>query len=153
MFELIWELLEPQGRARLLLAERRTGGRTQVLAGTVFLFHGRTVMAAFNGRDRSQLEFFPNFVIHWKAITEACSAGFRRYDLGEVPLGNDGLAHFKMKWGAKPVELYRYHYPRAGGLERGTLGVGHLPPAAKWAWRRLPLSVTAVLGRWIYRRL
>jgi hypothetical protein len=153
LFELMWEVLAPRDRLRLLLAERQAGGRTQVLAGSVYLLHGRTVVYAFNGRDRTQLEFRPNDAIHWKAITEACSAGFRRYDFGEVAAGNQGLADFKEKWGAEPVQLYRYHYPQHREVERGVLEAGSLRQAVDWTWRRLPLPVTAGLGRWIYRRL
>ncbi len=154
LFELMWEILAPQDRLRLLLAERQAGGgRTRLLAGSLFLLHGRTVVYAFNGRDRTQLEFRPNDAIHWKAITDACNAGFRRYDFGEVAGGNDGLADFKEKWGAAPVTLYRYHYPRQREVERGVLQAGSLRRAAEWAWRRLPLAATAGLGRWIYRRL
>lgn len=153
LFEMMWGILEPQDRLRLLLAERRVGGHTQLLAGSLFLFHGRTVVYAFNGRDRTQLEFRPNEAIHWKAITEACGAGFCRYDFGEVASSNGGLADFKEKWGARPIELYRYNYPRQREAERGVLGAGGLRRTAEWAWRRLPLPATAGLGTWIYRRL
>jgi CelD/BcsL family acetyltransferase involved in cellulose biosynthesis len=152
-FEVMREILAPRGLFRLLLAERQAGGRTQLLAGSVFLSHGRTVIYAFNGRDRTQLEFRPNDAIHWTAITEACGAGFRRYDFGEVGGGNDGLSRYKSKWGACPVMLYRCHYPWQREAGRGVLEPGRLRQAAEWAWRRVPLPVTAGLGRWIYGRL
>ena len=154
MFELMWELLAPQRRMRLLLAERTAGGRTQLLAGSVFLASGCTVSYLCNGRDAAQLEFRPNDAIHWAAISEACAAGFRRYDLGEVAAGNDGLARFKEKWGAQPVELFRYHYPpHHREVERGVLGPGNFRGALEWTWRKLPRPVTAGLGGWICRRL
>ncbi len=153
MFEIMWEILAPGGLMRLLLAERQAGGRTELLAGSIFLLHGRTVVYAFNGRDRAQLAFRPNDAIHWKAITEAAANGFRRYDFGEVGGGNDGLVDFKEKWGAKPVELYRYHYPRDREIERRLLAPGGFRRTAECAWRQLPLPATATLGRWIYRCL
>jgi hypothetical protein len=152
-FELMWELMAPLDRLRLLLAERQAGGQTQLLAGALFFMHGQTVVYAFNGRDRSQLQFRPNDAIHWTAINDACVAGFRRYDFGEVAKDDEGLAIFKEKWGAKPVKLYRYHYPHQREIERGILASGFLRRTQQWAWRLLPLSVTAGMGRWIYRRL
>jgi CelD/BcsL family acetyltransferase involved in cellulose biosynthesis len=152
-FQLMWEILAPQGRLRLLLAERSSGGRTELLAGSLYLLHGFTIIYAFNGRDHTQLQFRPNDAIHWKAITEACTSGFRRYDFGEVASSNDGLAHFKAKWGASPVPLYRYYYPRQHEVKRDVLGPGPLRSTAEWAWRRLPLPVTEGLGGWIYRHL
>jgi CelD/BcsL family acetyltransferase involved in cellulose biosynthesis len=153
LFELIWDVLAPRDHVRLLLAEREAGGRTQLLAGSFFLLRGRTIVYAFNGRDRTQLKFRPNDAIHWRAITEACGAGFRRYDFGEVAAANGGLADFKEKWGAAPVALYRYDYPRQREVERGVLAAGRLRRSAEWAWRRLPLPATERLGRWIYTRL
>lgn len=153
LFELMWDVLAPLDRMRLLLAERRTGGTPGLLAGSLYLMHGQTVIFAFNGRDRGQLEFRPNDAIHWTAIMDACAAGFRRYDFGEATDGNPGLLAFKEKWGAKPVNLYRYHYPRLPGMERGILGSGLLQRTQECAWRLLPPAMTAGLGRWVYRLL
>lgn len=153
LFEVIWDILAPLGLARLLLAERSAGGRSQLLAGCLFLVHNNTVVYAFNGRDPTQLEYRPNDAIHWHAMTEACQAGRRRYDFGEDSSGNGGLVRFKEKWGAVPVDLYRYHYPRQREVERGMLAPGPLRRAAESAWRRLPLRATAALGTLIYGRL
>jgi hypothetical protein len=153
MFEVMWDVLHPVGGMRLLLAERCAGGRSQLLAGSLLLLGGSSVVYAFNGRDRSQLEYRPNDVIQWKAITDACGAGFSRYDFGEVASDNEGLADFKQKWGAAPVDLHRYQYPPRRELEKGLLGATRLRVAGEWMWRRLPLPATERLGGWIYRRL
>jgi Acetyltransferase (GNAT) domain len=153
LFEVIWDILTPLGMARWLLAERSSGGPAQLLAGSLFLAHNGVVFFAFHGHDPTQLEFRPNDAIHWSAITEACQAGRRRYDFGEVSRGNEGLARFKEKWGAVPVDLYRYHYPRQREAERGVLASGPFRRSAESAWRRLPLPVTAALGGLIYGRL
>jgi len=86
-------------------------------------------------------------------MNEACRAGHRLYDFGEVIRENEGLARFKRKWGAVPVDLYRYHYPRQREPERGVLAPGPFLRCAQWTWRRLPLPVTAALGGLIYGRL
>lgn len=153
LFELMWDALAPLDRLRLLLAERQAGSQVRLLAGSLFLMHGQTVVFAFNGRDRSQLEFRPNDAIHWTAIMDACAGGFRRYDFGEAADGNPGLLAFKEKWGAKPVNLYRYHYPQLPGIERGILASGSLQRAQECAWRLMPPAMTARMGRWVYRCL
>jgi Acetyltransferase (GNAT) domain len=153
LFEVMWDLLAPPDRLRLLLAERQSGGQVQLLAGSLFLMHGQTVVFAFNGRDGGQLQFRPNDAIHWTAITEACAYGFRRYDFGEVTEANTGLLAFKEKWGAKPVPLCRYYYPQQPRMERGILASGSLQRTQEYAWRLLPSAMTARMGRWVYRRL
>lgn len=153
LFEVIWDRLVPLGLARLLLAERSAYGPPQLLAGCFFLACNSTVSYAFNGRDPAQLRFRPNDAIHWKAMTEACQAGRRRYDFGEVSDRDEGLTRFKEKWGAVPVDLYRYHYPRQREVERGMLAPGPFRRGAELAWRHLPLPVTAALGGLIYGRL
>jgi hypothetical protein len=84
-------------------------------------------------------------------IHDACAAGFRRYDFGEVEEHQEGLAEFKGKWGAKPRQLYRYYFPAPRELQTGVLrfgGAAHQVSSS--VWRRLPLKATAFLGRWIY---
>jgi CelD/BcsL family acetyltransferase involved in cellulose biosynthesis len=152
LFEAMWDVLAPRDLMRLLLAERQSGGQVQLLAGSLYLMHGQTVVFAFNGRDSSQLQFRPNDAIHWTAIMEACASGFRRYDFGEVAEANTGLSAFKEKWGAKPVPLYRYYYPQRPAMERG-MASGSLQRTQEYAWRLLPPAMTARMGRWVYRRL
>jgi hypothetical protein len=153
LFEVIWDVLVPLGLARLLLAERSTGGQSRLLAGTLLLASNGTDIVGFNGRDRSQLEFRPNDAIHWQAIRDACTAGRRRYDFGEASGENEGLLRFKEKWGALPVDLCRYSYPGQREVEQGALAAGPVRRTAEAVWRQLPLPATAALGGWIYGRL
>src|SRR5262249_49914574 len=105
-FELAWEHLRPQGLLRLLFAGRTEGGTATLGGGSLFLMFGQTVFYAFNGRRREELALRPNDALQWQAIHDACTAGFRRYDLGEVTHDRRGLADFKGKWGAEPRHLY-----------------------------------------------
>jgi CelD/BcsL family acetyltransferase involved in cellulose biosynthesis len=153
-FQSAWQRLQPRGMLRLLLAEQHEAGRATLLAGSIFLSFGQTVLYAFNGRRRDGLALRPNDVIQLRAIQDACRAGFHHYDFGEVEDSNQGLADFKSKWGASPRRLHRYYYPRAGERETGVLGSER--PARRLAnavWRRLPLQATAVLGDLAYRYL
>lgn len=144
-FRIAWDLLQPAGLMRLLLAEQHDQGQRRLLAGSIFLMFGQTVFYAFNGRHRDDLGLRPNDLIQWQAIQGAWCNGFRRYDFGEVTVEQQGLAQFKSKWGAEPRRMVRYGYP-------ALRGPGALPGERflRKAWRRLPLWATALAGDWIY---
>jgi hypothetical protein len=150
-FRAAWEALRPRDMMRLLIAEQGVGADRRVLAGSVFLMFGQTVHYAFNGRRPDALSLRPNDAIHWQAIHDACKAGYRYYDFGEVLDDNQGLTEFKSKWGSEEVMLYRYYFPAD---EPPRAGSGHslgLPQRLGTAvWRRLPLRLIALLGDRIY---
>jgi lipid II:glycine glycyltransferase (peptidoglycan interpeptide bridge formation enzyme) len=132
---------------RLLMAERMVAGRVQPMAGTVFLMFGQTVFCAFNGRRSEELALHPNDLIQWQAIHDACAAGFREYDLGEVTRTHPQLAQFKRKWGAQPEWLWRYYYPHSREVEIGLIESRSRPgQLAHTLWQHLPLPATAALG-------
>lgn len=150
LFEAMWDELHPRGMMRLLLAERQR----ELLAGSVLLMFGPTVFYAFSGAMPHVLSLRPNDLLQWQAISDACTDRYRRYDLGEVADGNEGLKHFKSKWGAQPRRLYRYSYPPApqpddGGGSR----FAALAELVERSWRAVPLKATAAAGRLVYRYL
>ena len=151
LFKSCWELLQPRGMMRLLLAEEHGPSGTRLLAGSIFLMHGRTVFYAFNGRRRDDLALRPNDAIQWQAIHDACRDGYRRFDFGEVAEDSQGLAGFKGKWGAEASWLYHFYFPASRTPESRSLepdGLVHRLASA--TWRRLPLTVTAMLGDVFY---
>lgn len=158
-FEALWRIMVPRGMIRLLLAERRDAWneRGELVAGSMLLMCGQTVSYAFNGMRREAAWLRPNDAIQWRAIHEACRDGYRYYDFGEVAVGNQGLARFKSKWGAEPQWLYKYCYPAPTPsteyteVEAATAGEGQARRLAHVAWGRLPLRLTALLGKCAYR--
>jgi hypothetical protein len=153
-FRICWELLQPQGLIRLLLAEQDEAGSSRLIAGSLYLWFGQTVFGAFTGCRQEELSLNPNHLIHWQVIQDAWREGFRRCDLGEVADHDEGLSAFKSKWGAEPRRLHRYYYPAPRELESGVFAPGsRTRQLADAVWRRLPLRATAVLGGWIYRYL
>lgn len=153
LFVALWEELRPRGEMRLLLAERRG----ELLGGSLLLMSSSTVFYAFNGSRRSALALKPNDVLQWRALHDAAAEGYARYDLGEVAEGNEGLAHFKRKWGAQATRLHRYSFPalapaRAPAAADGN-GAGAVAALARRAWGRVPLGATALAGRFVYRYL
>jgi hypothetical protein len=153
LFVALWEELRPRGEMRLLLAERRG----ELLGGSLLLMSSSTVFYAFNGSRRSALALKPNDVLQWRALHDAAAEGYARYDLGEVAEGNEGLAHFKRKWGAQPTRLHRYSFPPLAPAPAAVADDEHGDGAAaalvRRAWRRVPLGATALAGRLVYRYL
>jgi CelD/BcsL family acetyltransferase involved in cellulose biosynthesis len=150
-FKAIWEVLRPRGMVRLLLAEQHANRRRTLVAGSLFLWAGSTAFYAFTGGSRKHLQLRPNDVIQWTALHDACRAGFRRYDLGEVDDDDPGLADFKRKWGAQPTPLYRYYSPAPSDADRRAMQSGRVRRIARSGWRRMPLRATAVVGDLMYR--
>lgn len=151
-FEIAWETLAEPGLMRLLLAEHWDAGRPpRLLSGSIFFLFGGTVFYAFNGRLRSRLVARPNDAIHWAALESACREGFRRFDFGEVTPSQHGLAAYKAKWGARPVPLYRYHYPKPTTADRLLRPESRAHRLAAVTWQRLPIGVTQTIGELLYR--
>jgi hypothetical protein len=150
----LWDLLRPRGMMQLVLAEQEMRGLRRIIAGSIFFMFGQTVSYAFSG---SRLKDFPlraNDVIQWKAINDACKHGYRYFDFGEVPDGNDELAKFKTKWGAEPVRLHRYYYPSLPeSVSESVESVGYGEMLKNAVWRRLPLTAVSWFGDRIYSYL
>ena len=150
-FEALARALWPLGVMVLSLAERRSPGGRELLAGSIFLRYGRTVIYAFNGRREDAFALRPNDLLQWQAIHDAVADGYRIYDFGEVPAGQQGLAGFKLKWGGTATTPVRYLREPDGsaGAEHGS--TRRRPVWLESAWRRLPLAATEHLGRLLYR--
>ena len=153
-FQALWESMQPKGLMRLLLAEQQAGGKSRIIGGLIFFNFGQTVTSAFVGSQTSNLGLRPNDIMYWQAINDACREGFRVFDFGEVPDGDEGQARFKLKWGAEPVRLYRYYYPDFQDATHSASDSGTvLERAAKTIWQYLPLTMTSWLGDRVYARL
>ena len=146
-FKSLWKTLRPQGQMRLLLAERKTGSPTKLVAGSIFLKFGQTVFYAFTGCAARDFYLHPHDLIQLEAIRDACKSGYRWYDFGEVSEDNESLAQFKGKWGTEPRPLFRYYSPLP---KENTLLCNEFT-RSRGLWRLLPESATAVLGDLIYR--
>ena len=150
LFHAAWEILRAPGYMRLLLAAQQPSGR--IIGGAVLLSFKTNVFAAFAASRERDLPLHPNDLLHWVAIHDACRAGARLYDFGEVPDDAPNLARFKRKWNCVETHLHRYHYPSAEKhSDRG--GRPALKKIAAQIWGRTPLAATAIVGRLIYRYL
>lgn len=153
-FRALWQSMEAKGLMRVWLVEHSTDAGTTLVGGHIYFRLGQTLSYAFNGAKTSALPLRPNDILLWQAIHEAHQEGCRVVDLGEVPDGDESLAHYKIKWGAVPVRLYRYYYPDFPDAEPSSeKKESHLVGMAKSVWQYVPLGVTSWIGDRIYSRL
>jgi hypothetical protein len=162
-FELAWQRLHPQRLLRLLLAERVEAGKSRLVAGFLFGQWGQTISHLFTGWRREDQALRPNDFLHWRAIQDACTEGFRFYDFGNVTVGNQSQAQFKSKWGAEAKTIYTYSYPvvshgtrtisPTSGQGKSTT-LGQTKSAARQLvypiWQRLPIKAIELLGDWCH---
>jgi hypothetical protein len=157
-FELAWRRLHEQGLLDLLLAERVEAGQCRLVSGFLFLKWGQTISHIFTGWRREDQSLRPNDFLHWQAIREACTRGMRRYDFGNVRVGDQGLVQFKSKWGAEVKIIYRYSYPTILPVSCGTTAVLHQPTdqsrrsrvrgLVSPIFQHLPLKAVGLIGDW-----
>jgi CelD/BcsL family acetyltransferase involved in cellulose biosynthesis len=167
VFELAWQRLQPQGLLQLLLAEQVEAGHRRLLAGFLYLQWKQTITYLMAGWRWEDQALRPNDLLHWHAIHQACEQGLRCYDFGGVNTGNQGLAQYKIKWGAEPRMLYSYSYPLvARGGTSATMSVPDQSSTSTSAsspsdpsrsikrrlmtplWQRLPLGAIELAARW-----
>ena len=152
-FSAMWKYMAPLGLMKVMLAERHGHGKTELLAGAIFLMHGRRIFYAFSACPAEYFPLQPNDLIQWEAIHWAASRGFREYDLGEVPNDAQQLAAYKAKWGGEERLLYRYYYPQMMSASRDSAVLSRRQKLLQRVWQQLPLPVTARLGDLIYSYL
>jgi hypothetical protein len=155
-FKNLWEILRPKGLMQLVIAELEENSKKTIIAGSILFFYNKTVTHAFSGssRIRKYIELRPNDLLHWYAILDAQKNGFKYYDFGEVSKDNIGLGIYKKKWDTVKHNMYHYYYPKSSQLvEEDEFDSGTISGIKGKIWQKLPLFVTAQIGKIVYKRL
>lgn len=152
-FKNVWDVFKPMNLMKLVLAELDENGKKTTISGNILFFYKKVVTYAFNGSSRKYFNLRPNDILHWEAIFNAQSDGYKLYDLGEVSKDNSGLAAYKKKWNSTVWELYHYYYPKPEKLEDDDLDLGTYGGTKRKLWQLLPLSLTAKVGKQIFKKL
>lgn len=93
-----------------------------------------------------------NMLMYWEVLRFAIREGFRYFDFGRSTR-DAGTYRFKLQWGAQPVQLH-WHYWLMDGCALPALN----PSNPKYAlminiWKRLPVSLTKLIGPGIVKHL
>jgi len=144
----LWDAFADTGAVQLLLAEYQGA----VIAGMILLASGSSIRYAYGASDEQYLNLAPNNLLMWTAIKLGCEQGYQTFDMGRTSRDNEGLMEFKRRWGAIEEPLPYYYYPQMAGLAS--------TPESSWkfrvltsCWKRLPLPITEVLGKCLYKHL
>ncbi len=94
----------------------------------------------------------PNMLLYWSSLKFAVEKGYRVFDFGRSTPG-EGTFKFKEQWGAKPKMLYWHYWLRDGGALPEINPKNPRYNAAINIWKRLPLSITKILGPGIVKNI
>ena len=131
---------------------------------TVYTAAGRPVAAGFLVGFKERLEIpwasslraynhhSPNMLLYWNALQFGCDKGYAVFDFGRSTQG-EGTYKFKEQWGAKPVQLYWHYWLRNGGPLPQLNPKNPKYRAAISIWKRLPVSLTKLIGPSLVRNL
>lgn len=93
-------------------------------------------------------EYFPkcpNNLLYWDTIQYACDKGYRFFHFGRSTKGS-GTYKFKQQWGAQERQLYWEYYYRKHEQPHTPMAENPKYQMAARIWRRMPLSITLLLG-------
>lgn len=99
-------------------------------------------------RKYSQLA--PNMLLYWAMLEYGCQQGYKRFDFGRSTVV-EGTYRFKEQWGARPEALFWYRFVHESHAKDSLPIEGDNRRRAAEYWKRLPVSVTKVLGPRIRR--
>jgi len=123
---------------------------TKPVASVLNLYFRDEVLPYYGGGLTEARHLAANDFMYWEVMRRACERGYRLFDFGRSKIGT-GAYDFKHNWGFEPTPLtYEFRLVEAGKIP----DVNPLNPkfqAFIALWRRLPVSLTKVLGPPIVR--
>jgi len=87
----------------------------------------------------------PNMLLYLRMLEYACDRGYAVFDFGRSSPG-EGTYRFKEQWGAVPQPLYWHYISLDGRAPNPDVARSTGMQTAAQCWRRLPLSVTRIIG-------
>lgn len=149
-FEHIWsEFLEPRNGV-LLLAEQAD----QVVGGSLFLEWNGGLYYKFNASSLSDLKARPNDLLLWEAIKYAKERDLTLLDFGLTDWEHEGLAHFKLKFGAveRKISMLKHAGNADHQVVTGQQVSAMLPALTRLLTDdRVPDDITEESGALLYR--
>jgi FemAB-related protein (PEP-CTERM system-associated) len=121
-------------------------------AGAFEGVHNTTVEGMWLGMRPEYRRQLVGYVLYWALIEDACALGATSFHLGRSTKDSGG-EQFKTKWNADAMQLY-WHYVLRTRNEIPALNPSN--PKYQFAintWRRLPVSVTKLIGPYISRNI
>ncbi len=122
------------------------------IASVMNFYFRDQVLPYYGGGLPSARALAGNDFMYWEVMRRACERGYRLFDFGRSKIGT-GAYDFKRNWGFDPTPLsYEFLPLRSKEIPN----VNPLNPKYRLAidvWRRLPLSLTKIIGPAIVRSI
>lgn len=124
----------------------------KIVAAVWTLFHKDEVVPYYGGSLREYNHLALNNYMYWMLMKYGCENGYRVFDFGRSKKGT-GSFNFKKRWGMTMTDLpYQYVLVHDTSMP-DTSPLNPRYSLAIRLWRRLPLSVTNMVGPVIARHL
>lgn len=125
----------------------------QQLIGSVMNFYFRNeVLPYYGGGTEHARAVQGNDFMYWEVMRRAVAKGIKVFDYGRSKEGT-GSYRFKKHWGFEPKPLYyEFYLVKSDSIP----DINPLNPKYQMfiaAWKRLPLSVSQVVGPWLAKDL
>jgi FemAB-related protein (PEP-CTERM system-associated) len=118
---------------------------SDMVAGVLTLLYEDQALPYYGGARREALPYAVNDFMYWELLCHVARAGYRVFDFGRSREGT-GPYHFKRHWGFEPDPLpYQYALLDGGVLPNLSPSNPKMRLAIE-TWKRLPLSVTKIVG-------
>ncbi len=141
-------LQEFPGNARIFLVKKQGAP----IAASLTISLGDTIANPWASSLRTFSALSPSMLLYWTMLEFACDNGFRYFDFGRSS-PDGGTYRFKAQWGAAPVPLnWGYISLNAASPAPFTTRRDRLDRFARY-WKRLPVSLTSVLGPVIRKQI
>lgn len=121
-------------------------------AGAMYGLHNESVEGMWLGMRSEYRQQLVGYVLYWELIKHASESGFKSFHLGRSSKDSGG-EQFKRKWNADSMQLY-WQYVLRKRSEIPSLN----PANSKYrlaiqAWRKLPVSVTQLVGPYLAKSI
>ena len=100
-FELLWQYLIEPGMGFFLHVYKDN----VCLSSAVFLHWRHTLIYKYSATCGLERQLSPNDLLLWTAIQWGCEHGFTQLDMGRTNNEQEGLRHFKRRWGSEEKPL------------------------------------------------
>ncbi len=118
----------------------------ELLAAGVIMNFGDSLITPYIGSLKQFGHLRANYCQYWGIVEYCLEHGIPRFEFGRSPKGSTHI-QFKRKWGAGNVEVvYNYLVVNPRKSYKNVATLSPMYRLATNTWKRLPLSVTSLLG-------
>jgi FemAB-related protein (PEP-CTERM system-associated) len=125
---------------------------SKTVGGLICLFFKDSVFVPWVSSLREYFSKCPNNILYWDMIQHAIQKGCQYFSFGRSSLGS-GTHRFKQLWGAQEKQLNWEYYYREPTQTYTPMAESAKYRLAASIWKRLPLSLTMLLGPHIRKYL